>query len=84
MDMAKQGKSFTDEELRRIVSLLSTTEMTIGEIAERMQCSRSSVATVNRRLRIRDYGGLRSTWVLHEGSGSIAVKAPAQHSAIAV
>jgi DNA-binding MurR/RpiR family transcriptional regulator len=83
MDMAKKGQSFTDQELQRITSLLSTTDMTIGEIAQRMQCSRSSVATVNRRFGIRDYGGLRATWVLQERAGSVAVKAPAQHAAIA-
>jgi hypothetical protein len=54
---------FTDVELDRIVSLLSTTDLTISEIAERMQCSRSAVAAINRKCKIRDYAGLRSRWV---------------------
>ena len=35
--MARQGKVFTDDQLQRILNLLSATEMTIAEIAERMQ-----------------------------------------------
>jgi hypothetical protein len=60
--MAIQGKAFSDAELHRIVQLLQSTEMTIGEIAERMRCSRSAVASINRRFQVREYGGLRSAW----------------------
>ena len=61
--MARQGKVFTEEQVERILSLLSATDMTIAEIAERMQCSRSAVAAINRKHRIREYAGLRSRWV---------------------
>jgi predicted DNA-binding protein YlxM (UPF0122 family) len=61
--MARQGKMFTDVQLDKIVTLLATTELTISEIAERMQCSRSAVAAINRKCRIRDYAGLRSRWI---------------------
>jgi hypothetical protein len=60
--MAIQGKAFSDSELHRIVYLLRSTEMTIGEIAQRMQCSRSAIASINRRFQIREYAGLRSVW----------------------
>jgi hypothetical protein len=60
--MAVQGKAFSDLELHRIVDLLRSTEMTIGEIAQRMRCSRSAVASINRRFQIREYAGLRSVW----------------------
>lgn len=60
--MAIQGKAFSEAELQRIVSLLRSTEMTIGEIAERMRCSRSAVASINRRFQVREYAGLRSIW----------------------
>lgn len=60
--MAVQGRGLTQEEIGRIVSLLSRTEMTIPEIAERMRCSRSAVVSINRRCRVRAYEGLRSTW----------------------
>jgi ribosomal protein S13 len=60
--MAAQGRYFSDEEIRKIVSLLSETEMTIPEIAARMECSRSAVAAINRKWKVRTYNGLRSTW----------------------
>ena len=63
--MAKQGCILSEDETRKIVALLATTEMTIGEIATRMRCSRSTVASVNRRYRVRDYAGLRSRWTYH-------------------
>jgi hypothetical protein len=64
--MARQGKMFTEDEVHRIVRLLSSTDMTIPEIAERMRCSRSAVVSINRKCQIRNYGGLRSTWTLQE------------------
>jgi hypothetical protein len=57
-----QGQILLDRELRRIVSLLSTTDMSIGEIAERMQCSRSTVASINKRFNVRNYNGRRKVW----------------------
>jgi len=60
--MAKQGSPLSETELRRIVHLLNSTEMTISEIAQRMGCSRSAVASINRRFHVRDYAGLRSVW----------------------
>jgi hypothetical protein len=60
--MGASGQSFSEETVRRIISLLSSTDMTIEEISERMACSRSSVLSINRRFHVRDYGGLRSHW----------------------
>jgi hypothetical protein len=64
--MARQGKMFTEDEVHRIVRLLSTTDMTIPEIATRMHCSRSAVVSINRKCQIRHYGGLRSSWRYQE------------------
>ena len=61
--MAVQGHGFSEEEIQRIVSLLSGTDMTILEIASRMRCSRSAVASINRKWNIRIYDGLRSSWL---------------------
>jgi len=55
----RQGQLFTEEQRRTIARLLSTTELTTAEIAQRMQCSRSAVASINRHYQIRDYAGLR-------------------------
>jgi hypothetical protein len=55
----RQGNVFTEEQRKRIVWLLESTELTTTEIAERMQCSRSAVAAINRHYQIRDYGLLK-------------------------
>ena len=60
--MAVQGHALSQEEMNRIVSLLKDTDMTMPEIAARMQCSRSAIVSINRRFRVREYLGLRSKW----------------------
>jgi hypothetical protein len=60
--MAVQGRGLSETEVQRIVFLLSSTEMTIAEIAERMRCSRSTVISINRRWHVRAYRGSRSKW----------------------
>jgi hypothetical protein len=64
--MARQGRALTEDEVAKIINLLYATEMTIPEIAQRMSCSRSAVASVNRKFQVRDYAGLRSTWSLQK------------------
>jgi IS30 family transposase len=56
------GRPLTEYQVTRIVALLTTTEMSFGEIAKRMECSRSTIASVNRRFAIRYYEGQRSQW----------------------
>jgi hypothetical protein len=60
-----QGKYFSKDELNRIVMLLRDSDMTLPEIADRMRCSRSAVAAINRKFQIRLYGGKRSQWSLN-------------------
>jgi len=60
-----QGKYFAEEELDRIAMLLRETDMTLSEIADRMRCSRSAVASLNRKFQIRLYHGKRSHWGLN-------------------
>jgi hypothetical protein len=69
-----QGKSFTDEELHRIVMLLRDSEMSLPEIAQRMGCSRSAVAAINRKFQVRVYEGKRSQWSLAFGSREVDVR----------
>jgi len=61
-----QGKYFSKDEVNRIVMLLRESDMTLPEIADRMRCSRSAIAAINRRYQIRLYGGKRSQWSLNE------------------
>jgi hypothetical protein len=57
-----KGKYFGNEEVEKILRLLSRTDMTLTEIAMRMQCSHSAIAGINRRHGVRNYGGSRSRW----------------------
>jgi hypothetical protein len=67
----RQGQALDAQEVARIVRLLAETEMTLKEIADRMQCSHGAVGAVNRKYSVRDYGKRRSTWVL-QGSDEAA------------
>jgi hypothetical protein len=60
--MAKKGCALSESEINKIVALLTSTEMTTGEIATRMACSRSTVVSVNRQYQIREYAGARNRW----------------------
>jgi hypothetical protein len=62
--MANQGRSFSDHQITRIIRLLTSTDMSINDIAERMGCSRSAIVAVNRRYAVRDYSGQRSQWTV--------------------
>ncbi len=59
--MAVQGRYFSADEIGRIIHLLASTDMTILEIAERLSCSRSAIASINRKFQVRLYSG-RSSW----------------------
>ena len=62
--MAKQGCALQDSEIRRIVTLLARTEMSLMDIAKRTGCSRGAIAAINRRYHVRDYAGRRTTWAV--------------------
>ena len=60
-----QGRYFSEGELRRIITLLRETELSLPEIADRMNCSRSAIAAINRKFQVRLYEGRRSQWNLN-------------------
>ena len=62
--MARQGCALEAFEIDRIVNLLATTDMSLIEIAQRTGCSRGAIAAINRRFRVREYGGHRNSWAL--------------------
>ena len=62
--MAKQGCRLQETEIRTIMRLLNSTDMTISDIATRIGRSRAAVISINRRFRLRDYQGHRSTWAV--------------------
>jgi hypothetical protein len=59
-----QGRPFSHDEISRIKSLLTSTDMTLQEIATRMGCAKSSIVSINQSFQIRDYRGRRTQWVL--------------------
>jgi transposase-like protein len=62
--MARQGCSLSEQEVKRIVMFLANTDMTISEIAQRMTCSRATIATINRKFQVRKYAAPKSRWIL--------------------
>ena len=66
--MAKQGYSFSETELQKIVGLLSKTEMAIPDIAERFACTPSAIVAVNRKFQVRNYCGRRTVWTVESDS----------------
>jgi hypothetical protein len=62
--LMRQGQACPETKLRRILQLLSMTEMGVPEIALRMGCSRSLVLSINRRYSVRSYDGRRKKWYL--------------------
>jgi hypothetical protein len=55
-------QKFSPEEIERIKHLLASTELTLDEIALRMNCAKSSVVGINQHFCIRDYRGHRREW----------------------
>src|SRR5205823_3807928 len=66
-----QGRYFSPQEIDRIKSLLSTTDLALKEIATRMNCAKSSIVSINRNFRIREYGGRRSHWACSPAQDTI-------------
>ena len=66
-----QGNYFSEDELHRILVLLRDSEMSLPEIADRMNCSRSAVAAVNRKFQVRLYNGRRNQWSLNRQTATV-------------
>jgi hypothetical protein len=57
-----QGLQLLPQEVDRIKFLLGYTDITLQDIAIRMDCSKSSIIAINRKFQIRQYRGRRSSW----------------------
>jgi hypothetical protein len=64
--MGKQGFVLSQPNVQRMVTLLSATQMTIPEIAQRMGCSRGVVVAINRKFQVRKYAAAKSEWTLQK------------------
>ena len=61
--MARESLRFLSEnEINRIRQLLAATEVSYQDIADRMDCAKSTIVAISRRYSIRPYGGRRSHW----------------------
>jgi hypothetical protein len=60
----RQGRRLPDAKIAKTQRLLAQTDMTINEIAERLDISRAGILAINRRFGIRNYKG-RSQWVVN-------------------
>jgi hypothetical protein len=58
--LAGSGRPIPEGGIRQIIHLLSSTDMSAREIAERMSVSRTTVFLINRRFGVRQYNGPRS------------------------
>jgi hypothetical protein len=58
--MAKEGRALSEQEVRTVVDLLSTSQMTVSDIAQRVRLSRDIVLEINRRFKVRDFRGERA------------------------
>ena len=52
----------SEYEINRIQQLLAETELSFQNIAERMDCAKSTVIAINRKYNIRAYRGRRTHW----------------------
>ena len=71
--MSRQGCSLQDSEIRRIISLLASTDLSLMDIAVRTGRSHAAIAAVNRRFNVREYRGRRSSWALNPVDANISI-----------
>ncbi len=61
--MARNGYTLSEQEVREVIRLLSSTNLTFQEIAKRLRCGGSVVISINRKYQVREYG-LKRSWTL--------------------
>ncbi|HYR83103.1 MAG TPA: hypothetical protein VE422_03385 [Terriglobia bacterium] len=66
-----QGRYFSSKEIDTIKNLLSSTDMSLQDIAVRMDCAKSSIVTINRNYQIREYRGHRRQWVCSVSNSTV-------------
>jgi predicted DNA-binding protein YlxM (UPF0122 family) len=62
--VGRQGRHFSQKQIKKITRLLAKTDLSMAEIANRMDCTTSAVSTVNRKYGIRIYAKKGGQWVL--------------------
>jgi predicted DNA-binding protein YlxM (UPF0122 family) len=62
--VGRQGRHLSQKEINKIIRLLAKTDLSMTDIADRMNCTRSAVSTINRKYGIRIYVKKGGQWVL--------------------
>lgn len=65
--MRHRGSPMSVFQISRIKDLLANTELSFAEIAQRMECSRTTIAGINQRFEIRDYSS-RADWTVKQAA----------------
>jgi hypothetical protein len=60
--MALEGNALSETEVRTVIKLLASMDMTLGDIAVHMRCTRQAVASINRRHQIRYFSKRLGSW----------------------
>ena len=67
--MSRESLRFLSEnEINRIQQLLAATELSFQNIADRMDCAKSTIIAINRKYNIRAYRGRRTHWEVNSSS----------------
>ena len=61
-----QGHPLSEQEVHKIVALIEKTDMSLTDVARRMDCTRSVVSKINKQFGVRSYEGKRSHWKVGE------------------
>ena len=65
-----QGRPLSEHEIVKIVALIEKTDMSLTDIATRMDCTRSVVSKINKEFQVRVYEGRRNYWKVGAVAGS--------------
>ena len=59
-----RGRTFPTETIEKIRQLLAVTDVSLAEISERMNCSKSAVTSINSKYQVRVYENKRTRWTV--------------------
>lgn len=76
IEMAGDGRAMCEGEIKEVISLLASTELSVTEISQRMSCTKNAVVAINRKFQVRAYTGLRSSCLMVGRENSPATSLP--------
>ena len=61
-----EGVHFSTETIGKIKRLLAATDVSLADIADRMECSKSAITSINSKYGVRIYGNKKNRWTVNE------------------